>query len=147
MTMACDKDAGRPSLWSSARRHREDPLCASLSQTGEGVQLSLFGAPQETIPEAPQVRIPSGSNPMVRLWAQTKQQYPGVLLLWKVVDFYEAFGEDAEELARVLNLTLTSRPNGDDRIAMAGFPVHTLDRYLRELVAAGVLAAVCEQTG
>ena len=86
-------------------------------------------------------------TPMYRQWAQAKRDYPDVLLLFRMGDFYEMFGEDAETGARVLGLTLTARKYaGDKKIPMCGVPYHALDRYLRQLVEQGYRAAICDQT-
>lgn len=88
----------------------------------------------------------SDLTPMYRQWAQAKRDYPDVLLLFRMGDFYEMFGEDAETGARVLGLTLTARKYaGDKKIPMCGVPHHALDRYLRQLVEQGYRAAICEQ--
>jgi DNA mismatch repair protein MutS len=72
--------------------------------------------------------------------ARLKSQYPGVILLLRVGDFYEAFGDDADTVARVCNLAKTMR--GDHR--MAGFPHMHLDRFLTALVRDGFRVATCE---
>ena len=85
-------------------------------------------------------------TPMYRQWAAAKRDYPDVLLLFRMGDFYEMFDEDAKIGAEVLGLTLTSRKaHGDSRIAMCGLPHHALDRYLVQLVKKGYRAAICEQ--
>jgi DNA mismatch repair protein MutS len=81
-------------------------------------------------------------TPMMQQYQEAKQRHPGMLLLFRMGDFYELFGEDAELAARVLGLTLTSR---DKVMPMAGFPHHQLDNYLRKLLQAGHRAAVCDQ--
>jgi DNA mismatch repair protein MutS len=89
----------------------------------------------------------SDLTPMYRQWAQAKRDYPEVLLLFRMGDFYEMFGEDAEVGSRVLGLTLTARKYaGDKKIPMCGVPYHALDRYLRQLVQQGYRAAICDQT-
>lgn len=79
--------------------------------------------------------------------AELSAEHPGVLLLCRVGDFYELYGEDAETCHRVLGLTITTRgKNGTgDGLKMAGFPFHQLDVYLRKLMQAGYRAAVCDQ--
>ena len=72
--------------------------------------------------------------------ARLKSQYPGVILLLRVGDFYEAFGDDADTVARVCNLAKTTR--GAHR--MAGFPHLHLDRFLTALVRAGFQVATAE---
>ena len=83
---------------------------------------------------------------MYRQWAQAKRDFPDVLLLFRMGDFYEMFGEDAEVGSREMGLTLTSRKYaGDKRMPMCGVPYHALDRYLRLLVEKGFRAAICDQ--
>lgn len=85
-------------------------------------------------------------TPMYRQWAAAKRDYPNVLLLFRMGDFYEMFDEDARIGSEALGLTLTARKySGDNRIPMCGVPHHALDRYLRQLVEKGFRAAICEQ--
>src|SRR5262245_63401619 len=81
-------------------------------------------------------------TPMMQQYREAKERHPGMLLLFRMGDFYELFGDDAEVAARVLGLTLTSR---DKQIPMAGFPHHQLEAYLRRLLHAGHRVAVCDQ--
>src|SRR5712692_2826486 len=81
-------------------------------------------------------------TPMMQQYREAKERHPGMLLLFRMGDFYELFGEDAEVAARVLGLTLTSR---DKTITMAGFPHHSLEMHLRKLLGAGQRVAVCDQ--
>ncbi|HEY0053764.1 MAG TPA: DNA mismatch repair protein MutS [Pedobacter sp.] len=75
-----------------------------------------------------------------------KIKYPGALLLFRVGDFYETFGEDAIKAAGILGITLTKRANGSaSHIELAGFPHHSLDTYLPKLVRAGQRVAICDQ--
>ncbi len=74
-----------------------------------------------------------------------KKKYPGTILLFRVGDFYETFGEDAVLVSRILGIVLTSRNNGGSDIELAGFPHHSLDLYLPRLVRAGYRVAICEQ--
>ncbi len=74
-----------------------------------------------------------------------KVKYPDALLLFRVGDFYETFGEDAIKTARILNIVLTNRNNGGDKIELAGFPHHSLNTYLPKLVKAGERVAICDQ--
>jgi len=83
---------------------------------------------------------------MYRQYRELKQRHPGVLLLFRLGDFYEMFEEDAEIAAKALELTLTSREMGKGRrVPMCGVPYHALDRYLPRLVRQGLRAAICEQ--
>lgn len=75
-----------------------------------------------------------------------KHKYPDALLLFRVGDFYETFGEDAVKTARILNIVLTKRGNGSEvETALAGFPHHALNTYLPKLVKAGLRVAICDQ--
>ncbi|MFC5047216.1 DNA mismatch repair protein MutS [Aquimarina hainanensis] len=75
-----------------------------------------------------------------------KAKYPDALLLFRVGDFYETFGEDAIRSAAILNIVLTKRGNGSDQeTALAGFPHHSLNTYLPKLVKAGERVAICDQ--
>lgn len=87
----------------------------------------------------------SNLTPMMRQYADLKEQVPEALLLFRMGDFYELFFSDAEEASRLLGLTLTSRDKGSSPIPMAGFPYHALDMYLRRLLEAGRRVAICEQ--
>jgi len=75
-----------------------------------------------------------------------KAKYPGALLLFRVGDFYETFGEDAIKSSKILDIVLTKRANGAaSHIELAGFPHHALDSYLPKLVRAGERVAICDQ--
>ncbi len=74
-----------------------------------------------------------------------KNKYPDALLLFRVGDFYETFGEDAIKASRILGIVLTSRNNGGQMTELAGFPHHSLDSYLPKLVRAGQRVAICDQ--
>ncbi len=75
-----------------------------------------------------------------------KVKYPGALLLFRVGDFYETFGEDAIKAAQILGIVLTKRGNGSEsETALAGFPHHSLETYLPKLVRAGQRVAICDQ--
>jgi DNA mismatch repair protein MutS len=82
---------------------------------------------------------------MMRQYLDAKRQCPGSIVLFRMGDFYELFFEDAELVARVLGLALTSREKGPDAVPMAGFPHHSLDGHLRKLVQAGYRVAICDQ--
>ena len=76
-----------------------------------------------------------------------KVKYPDALLLFRVGDFYETFGEDAIRAAGILNITLTARNNGGEHVELAGFPHHSLNTYLPKLVMAGCRVAICDKKG
>ncbi|HZY86462.1 MAG TPA: DNA mismatch repair protein MutS, partial [Gemmataceae bacterium] len=82
------------------------------------------------------------TTPMMQQYREAKERHPGMILLFRMGDFYETFHEDAEVAARVLGLTLTSR---DKTVPMAGFPHHSLETHLRKLLRAGHRVAVCDQ--
>ncbi|MBM1106048.1 DNA mismatch repair protein MutS [Aurantibacter crassamenti] len=74
-----------------------------------------------------------------------KTKYPDALLLFRVGDFYETFGEDAVKASKILGIICTHRNNGGDNIELAGFPHHSLNTYLPKLVKAGQRVAICDQ--
>ncbi|MBK7095819.1 MAG: DNA mismatch repair protein MutS [Saprospiraceae bacterium] len=76
---------------------------------------------------------------------QLKAKHPDAILLFRVGDFYETFGEDAIKTSRALGIVLTSRNNGGNDVELAGFPFHALDLYLPKLVKSGYRVAICEQ--
>src|SRR5262249_6705088 len=86
--------------------------------------------------------FPMFLTPMMQQYREAKERHPGMLLLFRMGDFYELFDADAETAARVLGLTLTSR---DKTIPMAGFPHHQLESYLRKLLQYGHRVAVYDQ--
>ena len=89
----------------------------------------------------------SGSEtPLMKQYNTFKAQYPDALLLFRVGDFYETFGEDAIRTSKILDIVLTRRANGSaSHIELAGFPHHALDTYLPKLVRAGLRVAICDQ--
>ncbi|WP_342645224.1 DNA mismatch repair protein MutS [Mucilaginibacter sp. CSA2-8R] len=85
-------------------------------------------------------------TPLMQQYNQIKAKYPGALLLFRVGDFYETFGEDAVKTAGILGIVLTRRANGAaTHIELAGFPHHSLETYLPKLVRAGQRVAICDQ--
>ena len=88
----------------------------------------------------------SGETPLMQQHNAIKARYPDAILLFRVGDFYETFGQDAIKAAAVLGITLTKRNNGNpDASELAGFPHHSLDTYLHKLVRAGYRVAICDQ--
>src|SRR5258708_22596947 len=85
------------------------------------------------------------ATPMMQQYRELKARDPDALLLFRMGDFYEMFGEDAERAAPLLGLALTSRDKGPNALPMAGFPHPALESYLAKLVQAGQRAPVCEQ--
>lgn len=74
-----------------------------------------------------------------------KGKYPDALLLFRVGDFYETFGQDAVKTSQILGIVLTKRNNGEGSVELAGFPHHSIDSYLPKLVRAGMRVAICDQ--
>lgn len=85
-------------------------------------------------------------TPLMQQYNSIKTKYPGALLLFRVGDFYETFGEDAIKASGILGIVLTKRGNGSEsETALAGFPHHSLETYLPKLVRAGQRVAICDQ--
>ena len=94
----------------------------------------------------PQPSAQRQETPLMRQYNQVKAKYPGALLLFRVGDFYETFGEDAIKTSKILDIVLTKRSNGGAAgVELAGFPHHALDTYLPKLVKAGHRVAICDQ--
>lgn len=88
----------------------------------------------------------ANDTPLMQQHRAIKQKYPDAILLFRVGDFYETFGEDAVRASSVLGITLTKRNNGAaSSLELAGFPHHALDAYLHKLVKAGYRVAICDQ--
>src|SRR6478672_3267946 len=117
-----------------------DPISAPDSPEKPGSDASR--PPPKASPDAsPQL------SPAMRQYQQFKAQYPGYVLFFRMGDFYEMFWEDAKLCAKTLGVTLTSRSRGglgaEDAIPMAGVPFHSVDGYLRRMIAAGHKVAIC----
>lgn len=85
-------------------------------------------------------------TPLMKQYYTVKAKHPDAILLFRVGDFYETFGEDAIRASEILGITLTKRANGSaSSVELAGFPFHALDTYLPRLVRAGQRVAICEQ--
>lgn len=85
-------------------------------------------------------------TPLMQQYYSTKAKYPDAILLYRMGDFYETFGEDAITTSRILGITLTKRSHGSPgTVELAGFPYHAIDTYLPKLVRAGQRVAICEQ--
>src|ERR1700689_5571784 len=103
----------------------------------------LATTPTSPIPEPTESK---SLSPAMRQYRQFKSQYPGYVLFFRMGDFYEMFWEDAQVAAKTLGLALTSRNKGSaDEIPMAGVPFHSVEGYLRKMIAAGHKVAICEQ--
>ena len=85
-------------------------------------------------------------TPLMKQYFAIKSKYPDALLLFRVGDFYETFGEDAITASKILGIVLTRRANGAAQfVELAGFPHHSIDTYLPKLVRAGHKVAICDQ--
>ena len=92
------------------------------------------------------IREKLNASNLMKQFKEMKKKHPDSILLFRVGDFYELFGKDAQDASKLLGITLTSRANGKaDKIYLAGFPHHALDTYLPKLVRAGRRVAICEQ--
>ena len=88
----------------------------------------------------------TAETPLIKQYNQFKAQHPDALLLMRVGDFYEAYGDDALRASQILGIVLTKKSNGaSPSVDMAGFPHHAIDTYLPKLVRAGLRVAICEQ--
>ena len=87
-----------------------------------------------------------GVTPMMRQYLDTKEKYPGMILFFRLGDFYEMFFDDAELVSRELELTLTGKSCGlEERAPMCGVPFHSADTYINQLINKGYKVAICEQ--
>ncbi len=85
-------------------------------------------------------------TPLMKQYNSIKSKYPDAMLLFRVGDFYETFGDDAKKLAQILGIVLTKRGAGSEtETPLAGFPHHSLNTYLPKLVKAGMRVAICDQ--
>lgn len=83
-------------------------------------------------------------TPLMKQYNSLKEQYPDTILLFRVGDFYETFGQDAITTSQILGITLTKRGGGDEN-ELAGFPFHAIDTYLPKFLRSGKRVAICEQ--
>jgi DNA mismatch repair protein MutS len=91
-------------------------------------------------------KVKTPDTPLMQQHNAIKAKYPDAILLFRVGDFYETFGQDAIITSKVLGITLTKRNNGAATMSdLAGFPYHALDTYLHKLVKAGYRVAICDQ--
>ena len=88
------------------------------------------------------------TTPMRSQYLALKKQYPDIILLFRLGDFYETFDDDAKIVSSVCDVVLTSRPVGnDERVPLAGVPYHAVDNYIAKLISAGYRVAIAEQIG
>ena len=84
-------------------------------------------------------------TPLMAQYNAIKAKYADAVLLFRVGDFYETFGQDAVRTSQILGIVLTKRNNGGESTELAGFPHHSLNSYLPKLVRAGMRVAICDQ--
>lgn len=85
-------------------------------------------------------------SPMMQHYLEVKEKYGDAIVFYRLGDFYEVFFDDAKEVSRILDLTLTGRACGlEERAPMCGVPYHAVDKYISKLVEAGKKIAICEQ--
>jgi len=89
--------------------------------------------------------IAAAPTPMMRQYLELKERYPDTILFFRLGDFYEMFFEDAVTASRVLQITLTARSKGDDKVPMCGVPWHAARGHVARLLAAGLKVAICDQ--
>jgi len=87
------------------------------------------------------------TTPARRQYLQMKSQYPDAILFYQVGDFYETFDEDARVAARELQIVLTQRSYGEEKVPLAGVPLHALENYIGKLISRGYKVAICDQVG
>ncbi len=104
---------------------------------------AVTAAAEEISP--PEIVDASTLTPMMKQYLEVKAQQPHALLFFRLGDFYELFFDDAVKAAELLQITLTSRAKGSDRIPMCGVPYHAARRYIARLIEAGEKVAICEQ--
>ncbi|OFX48321.1 MAG: DNA mismatch repair protein MutS [Bacteroidetes bacterium GWC2_33_15] len=96
--------------------------------------------------QEPTVEQKYAETPLMKQYYEIKRKHPDAILLFRVGDFYETFGEDAIKASEILGITLTRRANGSASfVELAGVPYHAIDTYLPKLVRAGQRVAICEQ--
>lgn len=100
--------------------------------------------PQDKKPKVSTPAPAKSPKDYVKAHADMKAKHPKAIVLCRINEFYETFGEDAETVADILKITLTHRKHGKESIALAGFPQHALDTYLPQLIRAGKKVAICE---
>lgn len=110
---------------------------------GEPTGVAGEGGP--ATPPPPEIVDAATLTPMMKQYLEVKAQVPGALLFFRLGDFYELFFEDAVKASELLQITLTSRAKGLDRVPMAGVPYHAARRYIAKLIDAGQKVAICEQ--
>ena len=100
--------------------------------------------PQQEPSEAPTAEVVGEASPLARQYSEMKEKHPDAILLFRVGDFYESFGPDAQAVSEILGIVLTRTAAKDITREQAAFPAHALDSYLPRLVRAGKRVAICD---
>src|SRR5690606_1426420 len=100
---------------------------------------------QKKIQVTEEVRLAKKYTPMIEQYLNIKAEVPDAFLFFRLGDFYEMFFEDAKKAAEELEITLTSRDGGKERIPMCGVPYHSAQSYIERLIEKGYKVAICEQ--
>ena len=108
-------------------------------------QASAENAPEARPSDPADPAVVANLTPMMRQYLETKALHPGAILFFRLGDFYEMFFDDAVRAAEILQITLTSRAKGPDRVPMCGVPYHSARRYIAKLIEHGLRVAICEQ--
>jgi hypothetical protein len=124
--------------------HKATDMMAEIIASGERRKPAARPTDKPKKPQEPRAKpaVEAPATPVLQQYREAKERHPGMLLLFRMGDFYELFEEDAECAVKLLGLTLTTR---DRTMSMAGFPHHCLESYLRKLLQAGHRVAICEQ--
>jgi DNA mismatch repair protein MutS len=113
--------------------------------TIEGVALKGALKPPSVTVEPAAAPVEIALTPMMKQYLEVKSQVPGAILFFRLGDFYEMFFEDAVKASELLNITLTARSKGADKVPMCGVPYHSARRYIARLINFGCKVAICEQ--
>ena len=118
-------------------------LMAEVKASQPQPQQDASAAPEQE--SQPAAEVVGEASPLARQYGEMKAKHPDAILLFRVGDFYESFGDDAVAVSEILGIVLTTVPKvrGDFKY-MAGFPAHALDSYLPRLVRAGKRVAICD---
>ncbi len=104
-----------------------------------------MGRPASSSAAEPALTVAAAPTPMMRQYLETKARYPDCMLFFRLGDFYELFFEDAVRAAEALQITLTARSKGDDKVPMCGVPYHAARGYVARLLERGFKVAICDQ--
>jgi len=146
MTADGTEDATQGSLFGQPSRAEPRPATRPRAMTPAAARtLAASAAEARAVERPPRPGEAGRTTPMMEQYLRAKAEAPDALLLFRMGDFYELFGEDAVTASRVLGITLTSRSKGEGAIPMAGVPFRAHEGYLQQLIRAGHRVALCDQ--